>query len=480
MRPAAGGGTVGRFAGKLGKPLAGLGRAPGRVALRAFCRAVVRFAYRRCEVQGLHAVPRRGPVLLCANHPSALADAVVLQAALPRALHPLARSGLFRNPLLWPFLGLMGAVPVYRREDNPDAAARNVDTFQRCYEHLAAGEALLIFPEGHTHAEPSLRPFRTGAARIALGALERNGKAPVVLPVGINFSALGRFRGNVLVNVGAPVPVTRHPDETPEEAVKRITDDLRASLTQVTLNLDSWQDLRLLRRIERFYVLRRGYVRQRNLSQRFRTLQRLIERHRELRRQHPQRVARIQHLIEQFERLCSRVGVRDYQVQLRYSPALVGRFVLRSLFTLAVLLPLGLYGAVNSVVPALLTALLTRRLARGPYQYDTARISVAMGLFAAFWGAQTVAVYEWLGGGAAAAYAASLLPTFAVALWVYRERVRMQDNVRVFFLFMRQKRLRAFLLERRAHLEQELARLAQLAKRRAHRAAAEATGAAAE
>ncbi len=443
--------------GRLTAPLLG--------AFRTFCRATVRFEYRRCEVQGLERVPREGPVLLCANHPSALADALVLQAVLPRAIHPLARSGLFRNPLLRPLLALIGAVPVYRRQDVAGAADRNVDLFERCYERLAAGGVLLIFPEGETHADSQLRPFRTGAARIVLGALERNGRAPAVLPVGINFSELGRFRGSVLVNVGAPLAVASRPGEAPEAAVQRVTAELRAALEQVTLNLDSWQDLRLLRRIERFYVLRRGFARQRNLSQRFRSLKRLADTHRRLRREHPEPVARVHLLLEQFERICRRVGVRDYQVQLRYTPWLVTRFVLRSLLTLCVVLPLGLWGALNAVLPAWLTGTLTPRVAQGPYQYDTARIGMSLGIFGAFWGGQTALVWAYLGGGAAALYAASLLPAAMLALFVSRERVRMLDNVRVFLLFMRQRRLREFLLARRTHLEYELARLAQLAKR---------------
>jgi glycerol-3-phosphate O-acyltransferase / dihydroxyacetone phosphate acyltransferase len=438
--------------------------APLLWAFRAFCRAVVRFEYRRCEVQGLERLPREGPVLICANHPSALADAIVLQAVVPRAIHPLARSGLFRNPLLRPLLALIGAVPVYRKQDAPVTPGRNADLFERCYERLAEGGVLLIFPEGETHADSQLRPFRTGAARIALGALERNGRAPQVIPVGLNFSELGRFRGSVLVNVGAPLPVARQPDETPEAAAQRVTAELRAALEQVTLNLDSWQDLRLLRRIERFYVLRRGFARQRNLSQRFRSLKRLGETHRRLRLEHPQQVARVQLLLEQFERLCRRVGVRDYQVQLRYTPALVARFVLRSLLTLGVVLPLGLWGALNAVLPAWLTGTLTPRLARGPYQYDTARVSISLGIFGAFWAVQTALVERYLGGGAAALYALSLPPTAMLALFVSRERARMLDNVRVFWLFMRQRDLRQFLVERRTRLEYELARLAQLAK----------------
>jgi 1-acyl-sn-glycerol-3-phosphate acyltransferase len=440
-------------------------RAPLLWMFRTFCRAVVRFEYRRCEVHGIESVPLRGPVLLCANHPSALADAVVLQAVLPRALHPLARSGLFRNPLLRPLLALIGAVPVYRRQDDPTQAGRNVDVFERCYELLGAGGAILIFPEGETHADSRLRPFRTGAARIALGALERNGEAPCVLPVGLNFSELGRFRGSVLVNVGTPLEVRPLPGETPDAAVTRLTDALREALQQVTLNLDSWQDLHLLRRIERFFVLRRGFARQRRLSQRFRSLRRLAETHRRLRQDYPEQVAHVQLLLEQFERLCRRVGVRDYQVRLRYSPALVARFVLRSLLTVAVILPLGLWGAINSALPGWLTGALTPRVSRGLYQYDTARIGMSLGIFGAFWGAQSALVYAWLGAGPAALYAAALVPTAAIALYVARERQRLLDNVRVFFLFMRQRRLREFLVERRSHLEYELARLAQLAKR---------------
>ena len=79
-------------------------------------------------------------------------------------------------------------------------------------------------------------------------------------------------------------------------------------------------------------------------------------------------------------------------------------------------------------------------------------------------------MHAWLGGPATGLYAAALLPCAALALYVSRERVRILDNVRVFFLFLRQRRLRAFLVERRTHLEYELARLAQLAKRPAREA----------
>ncbi len=105
---------------------------PVRTGWRLFCRGVVRVFYRRCEVDGLENVPREGPLLLCANHPSALVDAVIVQAVVPRMAHPLARAGLFRHPLLWPVLALIQAVPVYRRQDAGGDTSHNLDSFHSC------------------------------------------------------------------------------------------------------------------------------------------------------------------------------------------------------------------------------------------------------------------------------------------------------------------------------------------------------------
>jgi 1-acyl-sn-glycerol-3-phosphate acyltransferase len=82
-----------------------------------------------------------------------------LQAATTKAIRPLARSGLFDNPLLKPVLDSIGAVPIYRRGDPGVDVSSNRDTFKRCYELLAKGETLIIFPEGQSHDVPRLERF---------------------------------------------------------------------------------------------------------------------------------------------------------------------------------------------------------------------------------------------------------------------------------------------------------------------------------
>ncbi len=444
---------------------AGAGRPrPGQRLWQGFCRLVTAVYYARCEVAGLEHLPARGPVLLCANHPNALADAVVLQAALPRLLHPVARSGLFRNPLLRPFLKLQQAVPVRRRRDPADDPRRNEDAFQMVYELFAAGGAVLIFPEGQSHDDPRLRPLKTGAARMALGARTR-GPAPVLLPVGLNFAHRGRFRSRVFVQVGPPVPVPAA-DEHDEAAVRALTAALARGLEAVTVNVASYDELELLRALERFFALRHGRYRARGMAARQRALQRLAEGHARLRALvDDRRLAALRRRLLQFERLCRHLGVRDHQLTVRYRPAVVARFAARCLAVTLLIFPVAAWGWVTSGLPSWFTRRLSARLARGPDQFDTAAMAAGLVLFALFWSAETALAWTLAGPGPALALAASLPPGAAAATFFRRERERITDSLRAFLLFARRRHLKAELLARRRALERELARLVRLLRR---------------
>lgn len=426
--------------------------------------------YRRVEIEGLENLPAEGPLVLCANHVNALVDAVVVQATCPRAIHPLARSGLFRNFLLAPILRSIQAVPIYRRHGQGSAAGRNEDSFRRVYQHLGAGRVVLIFPEGQSHSDPMLRPLKTGAARLALGAEKATGERPAVVPVGLTFTHKGRFRSDVLVHFGRPVEIEEIPGEERETTVRRLTEAIGEGLVKVTLNADSWEDLAFLGELQKFFEFRGGQRLRRSLSRRFRTLQRLVEVHRLLRLTHPERVALLQAKLERFDRLRRRYGVRDYQLALRYDAGVVTRFALRALGFALFVLPLAAWGWLGSAIPYHATRLLSRWSSRGRDQYDTASMIYGLGFFAFFWGMQSFAVYYFWGLWPAVAYALSLPIASAVALRLGRGRKWILENVRVFFLFLRKEEVRRYLQIKREELEIDLARTAKLA-RRVHRSA---------
>ncbi|HTQ80079.1 MAG TPA: lysophospholipid acyltransferase family protein, partial [Thermoanaerobaculia bacterium] len=190
-------------------PLARLDR-----VLPALARFLLRVFFRQVEVVGEERIPRGRPLVLVANHVNGLIDPVLVYGPLP--LHPcfLAKSTLWKIPILAQLLDLARAIPVYRRQDEGVDPRRNEETFARCHEALAEGGTIALFPEGTSHNEPALQPLKTGAARIALEAERRFGPLGVrLLPVGLTFDERGRFRSRALVRVGEPV------DPAPELAL---------------------------------------------------------------------------------------------------------------------------------------------------------------------------------------------------------------------------------------------------------------------
>src|SRR4249920_3078928 len=136
--------------------------------VRAIGRFWVWFFFKRVDVRHLERVPASGPVLLCCNHPNNLIDSLVVGVVLPRKVHYMATAALFRNRLMARFLHSIGAIPVYRREDDPDKMDRNVGAFAACHAAFDAGQVVAIYPEGTTHSEARVQRIKTGAARIAL------------------------------------------------------------------------------------------------------------------------------------------------------------------------------------------------------------------------------------------------------------------------------------------------------------------------
>jgi 1-acyl-sn-glycerol-3-phosphate acyltransferase len=432
---------------------------------QAFCRLVVRVFYRRFEVVGSENLPLGQGIILCANHVNALADAVVIQAATTKAIRPLARSGLFGNPLLKPVLGLIGAVPIYRRGDPGVDVSHNRDTFERCYELLAQGETLIIFPEGQSHDTPRLMALKTGAARLALETIQTTGIEPALIPTGLTFPEKGEFRSSVLVQFGKPIDLTRAEQCSDEQRVNELTDCIRQGLEAVTLNAESWEEVNLITRLERFFALRHGKYRHRNLHQRLRAQQRLIDAQRLLRVFEPDRVRALISQLKQFEKICSYCGVKDYQLTIEYRPTLIVLYLLRMLWMALIVFPVVVWGMVNSYIPYKLTKHLSRHFAKGINQSDTTKMVLGLVLFALFWTVQSYLVLHYLGLVWMVGYILTLIVSSTLALMVRGELRRIRENIRVFLLFLRRRELKQYLQQKRQELEQELAHMVRIAKR---------------
>jgi 1-acyl-sn-glycerol-3-phosphate acyltransferase len=144
-------------------------------AVLRLVRLLVGLFFRRIEVTGLDNVPREGSVLFVANHSNGLVDPMLVLRALPRPVVFVAKSTLWRIPLLRLLLDLLGCVPVVRRkeaaeEGDAKGEERNRASFEILAEVLGKGGTILIFPEGRSHSDPLARAFSTRKALLAARA----------------------------------------------------------------------------------------------------------------------------------------------------------------------------------------------------------------------------------------------------------------------------------------------------------------------
>ena len=161
-----------------------------RRIIAALLRFAFRVYFRRVEVAGLENVPRKSPVIFVLNHPNALVDPAFLLCLAPRKVSFLAKAPLFRIPVLGFLVRALDSLPVYRRQDEGEDISRNLETFAAARKLLAKGGTIGICPEGVSHDEPRLRPIKTGAARIALGAVSTGEVTDLkIVPAGLYYTS---------------------------------------------------------------------------------------------------------------------------------------------------------------------------------------------------------------------------------------------------------------------------------------------------
>jgi len=142
-----------------------------RRVITALLRFALRIYFKKIEVTGVEHVPTDSPVIFVLNHPNALVDPVFLLCLAPRPVSFLAKAPLFRMPVIGYFVRQLDSLPVYRKQDEGEDVSRNQETFVAARRLLAAGGTIGICPEGVSHNDPGLKPIKTGAARISLGAV---------------------------------------------------------------------------------------------------------------------------------------------------------------------------------------------------------------------------------------------------------------------------------------------------------------------
>ena len=422
-----------------------------RSALRSFFALVLRIFFRRIEVSGVEHVPSVGPVLFVLNHPNGLIDPGFLLCLAPRRVSFLAKAPLFRMPLVGWLCRTFQAIPVHRRQDAGADLAQNRETFEAARRVLAGGGAIAIFPEGTSHNDPQLRPFKTGAARIALGAAAALGAGtrPIrIVPAGLYYRAKQTFRSAALLHYGEPfdVPaIALAPGaEPPVEAVRALTERIGQALAELTLQAERVEALALVARAQRiFSTADEPPAAPAPLAQELEVQRRFVLGYRLLRERWPDRFTALQARIDRYESELTAAGLDPRHLTPRtYTFARVLRYVVQSVLVFALLLPPALAGALVHYPAYRIVGYVATGISKGDESaLATVKLLAATLLFPLTWAAVGIAVWIWTKGNVVATVGTvAVLPVAGLGSLVFFERVdRLIGRIRALGLLLFRK-----------------------------------------
>lgn len=437
--------------------------------LLLLCRLVLRIFFRRIEIVGREHLPE-GKVMFALNHPNGLIDPLFILCYAPRPVSFLAKAPLFTMPVVGYFVRSFRCLPVYRQQDNNDPRQNRV-MMQRAVELLAEGSALALFPEGTSHSDPRLKPFRSGAARIALSAAALSGDVVRIVPVGLYYSRKAVFRSSALLVFGPPLAVSAakaHDHfEPPREEVQELTHRLAEQVGALTLQARSDEAIDLAKLAERIIAAANrdeGLTGPRSMAEQLDLRQQLVEGHARI--ENRLEVAPLVARLRAYETRVRELDLRVDQV-FEYPPLAVLRYVVRVFVILVVLLLPGCIGLVVHYATYRLIGWLAFRYAKSDIDVlATGKVVMGLLLFPVTWILAGVAVgighTVWLGAAVTA-----LLPLTAYSALLLVELV--SDSMvqgRALWLFLTRRALVEKLVEGRRAIRDEVLALAALLERR--------------
>ena len=271
-------------------------------------------------------------------------------------------------------------IPINRKVDQLTNGVSNEDSFEACYKVLEAGKTLVIFPEGNSILERQLRELRTGTARIALEAENRNGGNLnlKIVPLGLFYSKAEKFRSSVLVNIEQGLFAADYLNEYQQNhsiAAKKLTEKFRIHLERVLITTASSEQEKL---IDAIFEIIRDVKQTKNVEENTQLLQCIKDKLEEIQLIQPYIVEEIQNLVNTIHWQSEKLEIKTEFLSKRFkSKRFISHLFFSSFITLLGL-PLFIFGLIQSILPYQLTSFLMPKLVKNVEYY--APIAILLGL----------------------------------------------------------------------------------------------------
>lgn len=415
--------------------------------------------FRSIYIKGKENIPKDKAVIFAANHPSSFMDPILLGVNLNRSLYFLARGDIFKNKMVRKLFDKLHMIPVYKPDLSPNQVHKNEMIFEKCYDYLERNKAVMIFPEGISKTERRLRPIKTGIARIALGAEEKNNfnLDLSIVPIGLNYSNPHYFKSDVFVNIGAPISVSEYQEaflKDPKEGVLKLTDRVKSELEKRIVIIEDEQLEKLIRQIEILYrsKLREQNKQQEKATQDFYLSQDIVEAVEYYAKNHPEILQDFEQKISVYLKRLKRLKIRD--TQIRSSETSLPVFLRLLYFTLG--FPVFFFGLITNVIPFKIVELIPSKVTIREDFVGAVKMATGMLIFLITYLVQASIIAYFTNFLWAILFILSLYPAGLFTVDYFKKYYQVRGTIKYLRIFMKKGDLIANLKTTRQELVDEL------------------------
>jgi len=312
--------------------------------------------YREVYVNNIENIPPDSPIIFAPNHQNALLDPLCLVATIKQQPFFLARQDFFKTKLIRKFFSMIKMIPVYRIRDGIGNLQKNEEIFRNCADILGRNNCLGIMIEGDHVDKKRLRTFGKGVVRVAFASEEiKNNKLGLkVIPVGLEYKDVNKFRSRLLINFGKAISVSDYYSvykENPQKGYKALNEKIRKELISLMIHIETDEIYDLILRLREYYNQRMRDKLEIKSSTYFSVFQadkKLVEIFENSYIQNPEKIDFLTVLSEKYSEGLKKLNFRDHVIGRQTYSFL---YLFLSFIYILILSPFMIFGIINNYLP---------------------------------------------------------------------------------------------------------------------------------
>ncbi|MEC9474709.1 MAG: hypothetical protein VX746_02155, partial [Candidatus Neomarinimicrobiota bacterium] len=308
--------------------------------------------------------------------------------------------------------------------------------------------------------ERRLNKIKTGAARIGFGAMVNNnwGLDVTIVPVGLSYSNVIKFKSNVIVRYGNPINLKEFKDKYQSdeiETVRELTGQIEIALSKLTTYINVLESEEIVNALELIYkkeLMQDLGLDTKNKSDEFSATKGLVSGVEWYFKNKPAKVEEFKRMLQSYQEKLNLLKLKDeFLNPTTKSITLIDRIIM--LLYIGLGFPLFIYGLINNYIPYKVPRWLTRKLKRAKSEIASTKLLVGIVMFVTYYSMEIFLFNYFVQNTAyTMIYALSLVPSgnFVLSYLFYVRRYR--QHLRFFTIFYKKRHIIYQIIEERKAL----------------------------